>query len=93
MSQTKVPTKESLQRRRTVTISDLLVKADNEDWRGVADAAMDLREIDAMLDVLPKNEAKPTPTLDEYNRLTQPITEADRIQRDSLERLSRRIGV
>lgn len=51
MSQ-KVATKESLQRRRTVTISDLLVKADNEDWHGVADAAMDLREIDAQIAVL-----------------------------------------
>jgi hypothetical protein len=51
MSQ-KVATKESLQRRRTVTISDLLVKAENEDWHGVADAAMDLREIDAQIAVL-----------------------------------------
>jgi hypothetical protein len=48
MSQ-KVPTKDALHRRRVVTISDLLVKAENEDWHGVADAAMDLRELDATL--------------------------------------------
>lgn len=38
-----------LTRRRAVTIQDLLVKAENEDWHGVADAAMDLREIDAQV--------------------------------------------
>jgi hypothetical protein len=44
-----VPTKDALHRRRVITISDLLVKAENEDWHGVADAAMDLRELDATL--------------------------------------------
>lgn len=43
---------ERLTKRRTITIQDLLVKAENEDWHGVADAAMDLREIDAKLEVL-----------------------------------------
>jgi hypothetical protein len=51
MSQ-KVPTKDALHRRRVITISYLLVKAENEDWHGVADAAMDLREIDAKLEAL-----------------------------------------
>lgn len=43
---------EFLQRRRAVTIADLDCKKDAEDWHGVADAAMDLREIDAKLSVL-----------------------------------------
>ncbi len=41
-----------LQKRRSVIISDLLCKVEAEDWHGVADAAMDLREIDAQLKVL-----------------------------------------
>jgi hypothetical protein len=41
-----------LKKRRPITIQDLLVKAENEDWHGVADAAMDLREIDAQLKAL-----------------------------------------
>jgi hypothetical protein len=60
----KVPTREALQRRRVITISDLLVKAENEDWHGVADAAMDLREIDAQLAVVPVS--RPPADLDAY---------------------------
>jgi len=41
-----------LQKRRAVIIADLLCKVEAEDWHGVADAAMDLREIDAQLKVL-----------------------------------------
>lgn len=40
---------ELLLRRREVTRQDLLGKFYGEDWHGVADAAMDLREIDAEL--------------------------------------------
>ncbi len=43
---------DKLRKRRPITIQDLLVKAENEDWHGVADAAMDLREIDAQLKAL-----------------------------------------
>ena len=46
------PSVEQLQKRRAITIADLLAKAEAEDWHGVADAAMDLREIDAKLVVL-----------------------------------------
>jgi hypothetical protein len=41
-----------LTKRRAIIIADLLGKVEAEDWHGVADAAMDLREIDAMLRVL-----------------------------------------
>jgi hypothetical protein len=55
-------TPQSLLKRKAITIQDLLIKVENEDWHGVADAAMDLREIDAMLKVLetiPKIAPKP----------------------------------
>jgi hypothetical protein len=55
---------ERLTKRRTITIQDLLVKAENEDWHGVADAAMDLREIDAKLHVLVAH-AEPEPNVRE----------------------------
>ncbi len=45
----KVPTLESLVKRRLVVIADASSKLEAEDWHGVADACMDLREIDAML--------------------------------------------
>ncbi len=48
----KKPTAEALERRRAVVIADLLAKVEAEDWHGVADAAMDLREIDAQLLVM-----------------------------------------
>ncbi len=41
-----------LQRRRIATIADLLCKVEANDWHGVADAAMDLREIDVQLKLL-----------------------------------------
>lgn len=50
----KLPTREQLEKRCLVTIADLQAKAEAEDWHGVADAAMDLREIDAMLKALPR---------------------------------------
>lgn len=48
----RIPTVESLKKRRHITIGDLMAKAENEDWHGVADAAMDLREIDSQLELL-----------------------------------------
>lgn len=55
----KKPTRDSLHKRRLVVIADLMSKTEVEDWHGTADAAMDLREIDAMLEVLnaPKEDA------------------------------------
>lgn len=41
-----------LERKRTVTIADLGVKAEGEDWHGVQDCASDLRDIDNELDGL-----------------------------------------
>jgi hypothetical protein len=41
-----------LHRKRLVTIADAQLKLDGEDWHGVADAAMDLRDIDSELDGL-----------------------------------------
>lgn len=43
---------EFLRKRKAIIVTDLLSKVEAEDWHGVADAAMDLREIDAKLDVL-----------------------------------------
>lgn len=48
----KTPTREFLEKRKTAIRADLLLKVEAEDWHGVADAAMDLREIDAQLSVL-----------------------------------------
>ena len=45
-------TEEQLRRQRVTTKADLLMKAEIEDWHGVADAACDLREVDAMLKLL-----------------------------------------
>ena len=43
---------DQLQKRRAVIIADMLCKVEVEDWHGVADAAMDLREIDVQLKLL-----------------------------------------
>lgn len=48
----KRPTREFLEKRRRVVIADLQSKVEAEDWHGVADAAMDLREIDAQLSLI-----------------------------------------
>ncbi len=48
----KRPTREGLEHRRGIVIADLVSKVEAEDWHGVADAAMDLREIDAQLRVV-----------------------------------------
>ena len=50
---TKVPvTTAWLMNRRLIIIADLESKVEAQDWHGVADAAMDLRELDAQLKVL-----------------------------------------
>ncbi len=41
-----------LEKKRQVTIEDLKMKTEGEDWHGCADAAMDLRDIDNELDGL-----------------------------------------
>jgi hypothetical protein len=38
-----------LERKRTGTKADLLLKFQDDDWHGVADAAMDLRDIESEL--------------------------------------------
>ena len=48
----KIPTLEALTKRRDVVTADLLLKVECADWHGVADAAMDLREIEAQVEVL-----------------------------------------
>ena len=42
----------ALRAHRATLITYLLSKADAEDWHGVADAANDLREVDAKLELL-----------------------------------------
>ena len=48
----KVPTVEFLESRRRIIIEDLKLKLEAEDYHGVADGAMDLREIVAQLAIL-----------------------------------------
>ncbi len=48
----KLPTREQLVKRRQIVIADLLSKIEADDMHGVADCAMDCREIDAMLKML-----------------------------------------
>ncbi len=42
-----LPTREQLEKRRLIIEADLVSKLEARDYHGVADAAMDLREIDA----------------------------------------------
>lgn len=49
-----LPTRDQLVKRRGIVIADAQMKFDIADWHGVADAMMDLREIDAQVDVLDK---------------------------------------
>lgn len=46
--------REELQTQRVRMVDYLKLKLTQEDWHGVADAAMDIREIDAALKVLDK---------------------------------------
>src|SRR5262245_21086115 len=48
----KPQTESQLLKRKHVIIADMRQKIDAEDWHGVADAAMDLREVDAALSTL-----------------------------------------
>ena len=48
----KIPTREQLVKRRAIVIADAQIKFEIADWHGVADAMMDLREIDAMISLL-----------------------------------------
>ena len=48
----RIPTAEQLEKRRTIIEADLVSKLEARDYHGVCDAAMDLREIEAMLKVL-----------------------------------------
>jgi hypothetical protein len=53
--------REALVASRKSLMDYLLQKHQQEDWHGVADAAMDLREIDAKLELL--DDVGSTPTL------------------------------
>lgn len=48
----KLPTATQLNQLREELISYMRMKITHEDWHGVADAAMDLREVDAKLEML-----------------------------------------
>ncbi len=48
----KLPTREQLEKRRTTTLADMQSKMDAEDFHGVQDCGSDLREIDAMLNMI-----------------------------------------
>jgi len=42
-----------LTQRKAVILADLKFKTQAEDWHGVADCAMDLREVEARMEMLP----------------------------------------
>ncbi len=48
----KLPTREQLVKRRAIVLQNMAAKMEAEDFHGVADCAMDAREIDAMLSAL-----------------------------------------
>lgn len=50
----------ALTKRRAVIIADLTGKVEAEDWHGVADAAMDLREVDARLAAIRQLQSLPS---------------------------------
>lgn len=47
-------TKNELQAEKMILITYLKLKLEIEDWHGVADAAMDIREVEAKLSMLEK---------------------------------------
>ncbi len=47
-----IPTMNQLLEKRAALISYLRMKIEDDDWHAVADAAMDLREIDAKLSMI-----------------------------------------
>lgn len=47
-----LPTREQLVKRRGIVIADAQMKLECADWHGCADACMDLREIDAKIELL-----------------------------------------
>lgn len=49
-----IPTLEQLEMKRAGLISYLKLKVDEEDWHGCADACMDLREIEAKMEMIQK---------------------------------------
>lgn len=62
----KLPTLETLEKRRAITMADALAKFEAEDWHGCADAMMDLREIDAMLNLLRAQASSPPAHLHQF---------------------------
>lgn len=62
-------TPKGLLKRKAITIQDLLVKVENEDWHGVQDCASDIREIEAALRVYNATDPKLT---DDSITLTMP---------------------
>lgn len=48
----KVPTLAFLEQRKAAIRADLLLKVEADDWHGVADCAMDLREVEAQLKIV-----------------------------------------
>jgi len=50
------PMKDNILKRRKILVKYLLSKVEEEDWHGVADAAMDIREIDAVLEYIEEEE-------------------------------------
>lgn len=46
-----LPTREQLVKRRGIVIADAQMKLECADWHGCADACMDLREIDAKIEL------------------------------------------
>lgn len=70
-----LPTRDQLVKRRGIVLLDMAAKMEAEDFHGVADCAMDAREIDAMLRVIdafidPLNQKAPLRLYDGWSTLT-----------------------
>lgn len=70
----KLPTRDQLAKRRAIVIADLLSKVEADDMHGVADCAMDCREIDATDKVLATMIAR---CVDGFHRIEYEVTGDD----------------
>lgn len=87
MSKVSMNSKQELEVQRIVIINYLTQKTKFEDWHAVADAAMDLRDIDAKLELIEMYtgeaqravdlKTQKVEHLDNYDRQNQTIKEAN----------------
>lgn len=59
-------TRDFLEKRKAIIVQDLLLKVEAEDWHGVADAAMDLREIAVQMPLIQPEAEIATPRIPQW---------------------------